>query len=120
MALDGSIKSRYSGEPCFRRLRPITLEYAEANLPRLIIKLKRRKLLIHASQSREHPRVFIIYDPKNINTDFWVLLEEDFEKTKEIAKNIIINQFPSENIREIEARIRAYVAVEFARRGVPT
>lgn len=119
MPLDGSLQDRFTGERCNRRLRPATAEYASANFPRLIIKLKQGRLLISVDRAVEHSPVFTLRDRKD-SRDWWRIVEADFLAVKEIAADVRLNIFPGESLRSTEDRIRAIVEVEFAGRGIPT
>jgi len=102
-----------------RRLRPASQQYAENNFPRIIIRLKQRKLSIIESKILSGKRVMVLYNPQYFNQERWVILESDFLLIKEIALKTKLGVFPSLGIREQEKRIKPYVSQAFFGRGVP-
>lgn len=119
MPLDASLGDRFTGERCNRRLRPATAEYASANFPRLIIRLKQGRLIITADRAVEHSPVYTLRDRKNRH-EWWRIVEADFIAVRDIAGDVELNVFPGETSRDVEDRVRARVEVEFVGRGVPT
>ena len=119
MPLDGSAADRLTGESCNRRLRPVTQEYAFDRLPRLILRMKQRSLRYHRISGREGPDAIRIINPARAAEETWVLLRDDFDIVRQIAKDFVVNAFASESQAQVEARIRVYVVSAFAGRGVP-
>lgn len=113
MSLEGNQGDRFTGDPLSRRLRPITLEYALLNVPRIVLLLKRQQLSITKVQSREDLPVFFLSRNRHLE-DRWTLLESDFLRVKQIASQVDVSLFPSEPVESVLARIRAVVQVEWA------
>lgn len=118
MSLEGDLGDQLTRGPCPRRQRPITLEYASANVPRIILLLKRRQLRISRRFSPE--RAALISLSRDLHPeDRWVLLESDFLRVKDVAADVDVSLFRSESDSDVIARIRARVEVEWAGEGVP-
>jgi hypothetical protein len=118
MPLDGALSDKLSGEPIPRRIRPVTQEYAEANFPRIIVRLKQGRLHVHTAKSVQDKEIVRLRNP-SIRREYWTLLRSDFDILKSIAADMDIRSNPYESLRQIEDRLRARVAVAFAGRGVP-
>lgn len=120
MPLDGALSDRLSGEPIPRRIRPVTLEYASAHFPRMIVRMKQGRLHVSTARAAHDKEVVRLWnkDP-TLKNEHWFILMSDFGIVKEIAADTAIWN-PYESIRQVEERIRARVEVEFAGRGVPT
>jgi len=113
MSLEGNQGDRFTGEPITRRARPVTLEYAVANIPQIILLLKRRQLTVHRRMVREGPPIFYLYRPAR-PWERWFLLESDFLRVKQVASEVDVNLFQSDTEQDVLARIRARVQVEWA------
>lgn len=120
MPLDGALSDKLSGEPVPRRIRPVTLEYASAHFPKVIIRLKQGRLHVHTARAvHERETVLLRSRDPAARHEHWFILKSDFDIVKEIAADINIRSSPYESLRQVEDRIRARVEVEFAGRGVP-
>lgn len=112
MSLEGGPVDQFTQDSVNRRLRPINHDYAVNNVPQIILLLKRNKLKITRSFSRENPPVMYLDYPNHIGNK-WILLESDFIKIKEVAKKVDVRLFPHEREDVILNRILAYVLVEW-------
>lgn len=110
MALKGDLGDHFV---LGRRVRPMTLEYATSNVPRIILLLKRRQLQITRRFSPENLPLFYLHRP-NFLEDQWLMLESDFLRMKKVASNVSVRLFPSDSESAIIARIRASVQVEWS------
>lgn len=95
-----------------RRLRPVTLEYALKNFPRMIIDMKQGKLHVEVRGTVRGKEILRVWKP-NLRESEQMILRSDFEKCRDIAKKVSIPLFPSDNFSIIEDRIRAHIRVEF-------
>ena len=110
--MDGALGDRVANE---RLLRPATLTYALDNFPRLIYRLKQRRLKILKTSIINAKRFFRLRDSVNKH-EAWIILEVDFDKCREIAEETEIKTFPSDIQKTVEERIRALVRVSFSDR----
>lgn len=117
--MDGTLGDKFGGDRPARRIRPVTFEYAVANFPKLIVRLKQGRLLLSSQSSREGPETILLYDPKRIENR-WFLLKSDFDIVKKISDESVLRLFPSDTEKDIEARILVKVKLEFRGRGIPT
>ena len=121
MPLDGALSDKLSGEPIPRRIRPVTLEYASAHFPRMIVRLKQGRLHVSTGKTVHDKEVIRLWNRNSsMKHEHWFILRSDFDIVQEIAADINIRSSPYENLFQVEERIRARVDVEFAGRGVPT
>lgn len=74
--------------------------------------LKRRQLQITRRFSPENLPIFHLSRIRH-QEDRWTLLESDFLRIKEVARQVDVRLFPSEDITAVLARIRARVMVEW-------
>ncbi|KKL45170.1 hypothetical protein LCGC14_2358330, partial [marine sediment metagenome] len=118
--LDGALSDKLSGEPVPRRIRPVTLEYASAHFPKIIIRLKQGRLHVHMAKAVQDKEVILLRsrDPA-ARHERWFILKSDFDIVKSIAADINIRSSPYEGLRRVEDRIRARVEAAFSGRGVP-
>lgn len=111
--MDGTLRNQFfSG----RRVRPATLEFAEATFPRLIVGLKTGRLLVSNTSAAGGPDVVFVADPRDPSFRH-LLLREDFDICKSIASRIALRTFPTDSSSTAEASALAHVRVEFAGRG---
>lgn len=112
MSLEGGRIDRFTGDSVNRRFRTIDREFAIANVPQIILLLKRRKLTITRSFSVENPTV-IYLEYMNHPGNKWIILESDFNKILGVSTKIDTRLFPNESDDSILGRILAYVMVEW-------
>ena len=110
--MDGSLGDRVTQDRLFR---PVTLTYAVNNYPRLIYRLKQRRLKIFKTTIISGKRFFRIRDSINKH-EAWDVLEEDFNRCKSIVEEVEIRTFPSDTQEIVEKRIEALVRVSFSDR----
>jgi hypothetical protein len=111
--MDGALGDRVVQD---RLHRLVTLSYASDNFPRLIYRLKQRRLKLLKSTILSGKKVFHLQDLINKH-EKWIILETDFDRCKEIAENVKIRGFPSDSQRIVEENIRVLVRVSFSDRS---
>lgn len=95
-----------------RRMRPATLEYALANYPRVVIWMKLGKLDIFAPPSCEGNDVVEVRG-KSQPIYHLVMVREDFEKCRAIAKQMTVPLFASEREQDWFDRARPLIRQAF-------
>lgn len=113
MALDGSLNDAASGEPEFRRLRPLTKSQAESLLPLMIYRMKQDALSAQFLSVPDMPELVRLINPRR-REEKWVLLRPDFDKAKSVASGVDIRAFRTEPVQSVLDRIRAHVSVEYS------
>lgn len=118
MALDGSLDDKLSGESPERLLRPASYDYAVTAFPQFILLLKRNGLTLHFTWSAGSVEVVTAIQAVAAGRR-WVMLRPDFDICKDISKKVR-RLWPGEPDDSYLERIRGFVKVAFAGRGVPT
>lgn len=116
--MDGSFYQGFNSTQTGRRIRPITLEYAEENVPIIVLLLKRDKLIINSSGAVQLPKFYTLTN-KNKRDQFWQLLEVDYELVIRILNESTIPLFDSDVETILTDRLLSLVRLYFKGRGVP-
>lgn len=118
MALDGSLDDQLTGESPERLTRPASYDYAVRAFPQFILLFKRGGLTIHFSWAAGSVEIVKAIEAVPAGRR-WVMLRPDFDICKQIAGKVR-RLYPTEPDDSYLARIRGFVEVSFAGRGVPT
>lgn len=98
-----------------RLLRLATLTYALDNFPRLIYRIKQKRIEILSSTIINGKKTFRLRDKIN-KYEMWIILETDYLLCRNIAAEFELKVFPSDTQKSMEEKIRALVRVTFSDR----
>ena len=96
-------------------LRLVTLTYALDNFPRLIYRIKQRRIKVLSSTIINGKKTYRLQDRVNRH-EAWIILEIDYVICRDIATQIELKIFPSDTQEIIEKNIKALVRVSFSDR----
>lgn len=110
--MDGVIGDRLHNG---RRIRKLTTDEAVSILPSLVMETRGGRVQVVTSHGAGGPDVVLLHVPLRPTSDI-LLLREDFELFKKVLLNASQKLFRTDTRQDVEARVRSWIALEFAGR----
>jgi hypothetical protein len=98
-----------------RRIRRLTTDEAISILPALIMETRAGRVQVVTSHSAGGPDVVLLHFPSHSKSDI-LLIREDFLLFKKVLLSASQKLFRTDTLRDVESRVRSWVALEFAGR----